>query len=80
MDAFKAKRILKEVHEGFYGMHANGHRMAIQVMRSGYYWLTLEKDYIDYAQNYHKCQIYADKIHVPPIPLHVMIAIWPFSL
>ncbi|XP_016749716.1 uncharacterized protein [Gossypium hirsutum] len=25
-----------------------------------------------YAKKYHKCQIYGDKIHVPPSPLHVM--------
>ena len=37
VDAFEAKRILEEVYEGIYGIHANGYRMAKQVMRSGYY-------------------------------------------
>ena len=28
----------------------------------------------------HKCQIYADKIHVPPTSLNVMVSPWPFSM
>ncbi|KAA3481386.1 receptor-like protein 12 [Gossypium australe] len=28
----------------------------------------------------HKCQIYGDKIHVPPSPLHVRTSPWPFSM
>ena len=54
--------------------------MAGQVMRVGYYWLTLERDYIQYVQKCHKCQIYFDKIHVPPTELHVIAPPWPFSM
>ena len=49
-------------------------------MRAGYYWLTLENDYIKYAQKFHNCQIYADKIHMSPTKLHVMAPPWPFSM
>ena len=44
VDASKAKRILKEVHEEICCTYANGHRIVRQVMRLGSYWLTLEKD------------------------------------
>ena len=27
----------------------------------------------------HKCQVYVDKIHMPPTELHVMAPLWPFS-
>ena len=54
--------------------------MARQVMRAGYYWLTLESDCIKYARKCHKYQIYADKIHMPPTELHVMAPSWPFSM
>ncbi|KAA3469864.1 RNA-directed DNA polymerase (Reverse transcriptase), Ribonuclease H [Gossypium australe] len=67
----QTKKILKEVHEGVYGMHTNGFTMAKQIMRFGYYWSTMEGDCIRYAKKCHKCQIYGDKIHVPPSPLHV---------
>ena len=42
--------------------------------------MTLENDYINYVWKYHKCQIYADKIHVPPMSLNVMVLPWPFSM
>ena len=80
VDTLEAKKILEEVYEGICGTHANGHRMAKQIMRAGYYWLTLERDCINYARKCHKCQIYANKIHVPLMPLHVMTAPWLFSM
>ena len=80
VDAIKARKILKEIHEGICGTHANGHMMARQIMRAGYYWKILKNDCITYARKYHKCQIYADKIHVSPSPLHVMVSPWPFSM
>ena len=49
-------------------------------MRASYYWLTLESDYIKYARKCHKCQIYADKIHMSPTKLYVMAPPWPFSM
>ncbi|XP_040950910.1 uncharacterized protein [Gossypium hirsutum] len=70
VDAVEAKKILEEVHEGVYGTHANGFTMARQIIRFGYYWSTMEGDCISYAKKCHKCQIYGDKIHVPPSPLH----------
>ena len=55
VDFSEANGIVKEIHERVCGTHANGHRMAGQVIRVGYYWLTLERDCIQYAQKYHKC-------------------------
>ncbi|XP_012482873.1 uncharacterized protein LOC105797446 [Gossypium raimondii] len=80
VDAVEAKKILEEVHEGICGTHANGFTMARQIMRFGYYWSTIEEDCINYAKRCHKCQIYSDKMHAPPSPLHVMVSLWPFSI
>nr|XP_012466145.1 unnamed protein product [Gossypium raimondii] len=80
VDAVEAKEILEEVHEGICGTHANGFTMARQIMRFGYYWSTMEGDCINYAKKCHKCQIYGDKMHAPPSPLHVMVSPWPFSM
>ena len=49
-------------------------------MRVGYYWMALENDCINYVRKCHKCQIYADKIHVPPTSLNIMASPWPFSM
>ena len=43
VDAPEAWHIIAEVHKGIYGTHANGHKMSRQIMKAGYYWLTLEK-------------------------------------
>ena len=80
VNSFEANKIIEEIHDGVCGTHANGHKMARQVMRVGYYWSTLESDCIKYARKCHKCQIYSNKIHVPPIELHVMAPPWPFSM
>lgn len=80
VNATKAKRIVEEVHERICGSHENGHMMARQVMRAGYYQLTLENDCINYAKKCRKCQIYADKIHAPLVPLHVIAPPWPFYM
>ncbi|KAE8662943.1 RING-H2 finger protein ATL43-like [Hibiscus syriacus] len=80
LNTSEARSIIEEVHSGIYGTHANGLSMARKIMRYGYYWVTMHTDCIDYARKCHKCQIYADKIHVPPSPLHIMTAPWPFSM
>ncbi|XP_017970405.1 PREDICTED: uncharacterized protein LOC108660661 [Theobroma cacao] len=49
VDVAEANKIMKEVHEGTCGAHANGHMLARQSMRAGYYWLTLESDCINFA-------------------------------
>ncbi|KAG8476462.1 hypothetical protein CXB51_033312 [Gossypium anomalum] len=80
IDAVEAKKILEEIHDGVCGTYANGFTMARQIMRFRYYWSTMEGDCINYAKKCHKCQIYGDRIHVPPLPLHVMTSPWPFSM
>ena len=80
VDADEAKKIVHEIHEGACGTHASGHVMARQIMRAGYYWMTLENDCICYVRKCHKCQIYADKIHVSPTALNVMVSPSSFSM
>ena len=49
VNSFEANKIVEEIHEGVCGTHANRHKMARQVIKAGYYWLTLESDCIKYA-------------------------------
>ena len=80
VNANKAKKTIHEIHEGVCGTHASGHVMTRQIMRVEYYWMTLENDCINYVRKCHKCQVYADKIHVSPTSLNVTISPWPFSM
>ena len=54
--------------------------MAKKILRAGYYWSTMEIDCHQHSKTCHKCQIYADKVHVPLVPLNVLTAPWPFSM
>jgi len=80
VDAKEAKLILKEIHEGTFGTHMNGHAMAKKIMRARYFWLTMENDFCIHVRKCHKCQVYADKANVSPMPLNVLTAPWPFSM
>ncbi|XP_070022957.1 uncharacterized protein [Nicotiana sylvestris] len=44
VDAQEAGRIMNEVHVGVYGPHMNGYVLEKKILRSGYYWMTMEKD------------------------------------
>lgn len=80
VESKEAQWVMTEVHEGVCGTHSNGHNMAKQIQRWGYFWLSMERDCIDYIWSCHKCWIYSDKIHVPPILLHNLTAPWSFVM
>lgn len=80
VDKPEADRIMEEIHEGSFGTHSSGHTMSKKILRAGYFWLTMETDCRNYAKKCHKCQIYEDKVHVPPAPLNVMTSPWPFAM
>ena len=80
VDAKEANHMIKEVHEGSFGTHANGHAMARKILRAGYYWLTMEGDCCVHVRKCHKCQAFADNVNAPPHPLNVMSTRWPFSM
>ncbi|RVW95545.1 hypothetical protein CK203_039059, partial [Vitis vinifera] len=60
LDRASADRVMREVHAGVCGPHMGGHMLARKIMRTGYFWLTME------------CQIHGDLIHVPPSELHAL--------
>ncbi|GAU51332.1 hypothetical protein TSUD_412790 [Trifolium subterraneum] len=80
VDKHEADLLMHEVHEGSFGTHPNGHTMGKKMLRAGYYWLTMESDCYKYARKCHKCQIYADKVHLPPTSLNDLSSPWPFSM
>ena len=71
---------MEDMHEGVFGTNSSGHTMAKKILRAGYYWSTMETDFHHHARTCHKCQIYADKVHVPLVPLNVLIAPQPFAM
>ena len=50
------------------------------IMRAGYFWLTMQLDCIKHVRHCHLCQVYANKINVPPKELQTMSIPWPFNV
>ena len=42
LDRDSADRAMREVHAGVCGPHMGGHMLARNIMRTGYFWLTME--------------------------------------
>ena len=80
MDALKANHLMEEMHKGLLGAHASGPLLAQKIMRVGYYWLTMESDYIKHVRTCHHFQVYQNRKNVPPQPLHSLEAMAFFSL
>ncbi|XP_043687613.1 uncharacterized protein LOC122638831 [Telopea speciosissima] len=66
VDEEQAQTVLDQVHQGICGPHMNAHMLAKKILRLGYYWNTMEVDCAEYVRKCHKCQIFANLIHVPP--------------
>lgn len=73
MNTSEVDLLIKEIYEWYFGMHANGNIIFMNILRDDYYWLTIESVYFSYVKKYHKFQLYTDKVHVHPTPLNVMM-------
>lgn len=51
----EAKKILFKIHEGNCMTNASGHIIAKKILQQGYFWPTMEKDFIGYIQKCRKC-------------------------
>ena len=80
LDRDSADRAMREVHAGVYGPHMGGHMLASKIMRTSYFWLTIETDCCQFVQRCTKCQMHGDLIHVPPSELHALTSPWPFLI
>ena len=44
LDRASTDRVMREVHAGVCEPHIGGHMLAYKIMRTGYFWLTMEMD------------------------------------
>ena len=66
LDCASTDRVMGEVHAGVYGPHIGGHMLTRKIMRTGYFWFTMETDCCQFVQRCLECQMHRDLIHVPP--------------
>ncbi|PKI61125.1 hypothetical protein CRG98_018445 [Punica granatum] len=55
VDENVAQCLMEEVHEGSCGPYMNGLMLAKKLMRLGYFWFTMETDYVKHVGHYHLC-------------------------
>ncbi|XP_050914971.1 uncharacterized protein LOC127129909 [Lathyrus oleraceus] len=72
VDRHEASTIIKSIYEVYEGVHTKGPAMDKKILRVGYYWTMIEVNCYDFVKRCHKCQIYGDKIFVPPTPLNIL--------
>ena len=58
IDALEANHLMEEMNESLLGTHASGSLLAQKIMRAGYYWLTIESNYIKHVRTCHHCEVY----------------------
>ena len=80
IDRASIDRVMREVHAGVCGTHMGGHMVARKIMRTGYFWLTMETGCCQFVKRCPKCQMHEDLIHVLPSELHALTSPWPFSV
>ena len=80
LDRDSADWTMREVHAGVCGPHMRGNMLAHKIMRTGYFWLTMEPDCCQFVQRCTECQMHGDLIQVPPLELHALTSPWLFSV
>jgi hypothetical protein len=70
--------LLREIHEGTCGHHANSRTLVAKAFRSGFYWLSTLYDARNIVQHCEACQHFATKPHAPASELHTIPVAWPF--
>ena len=61
----EAKYILEEIHEGVCGDHAGPKSLVSKVIRSGYFWPTMQADAVELVKRCDKCQWFGNVQRLP---------------
>ena len=75
----EADEVMREIHAGVCGSHMNGIILAKKIVRQGYYWLSIQKVYIQIVRQCHQCQKHGNLNHLPPTMLTSLSSLWPFA-
>ena len=63
---------MEEVHQGIYGPHMKGRMLAKKILRIGYYWNTMETNWVDYVKICHDYHTHAN-LMLGLVPLNPIV-------
>ena len=70
---------MNDCHSGACGGHLSGMATTQKILRAGYLWPSVFKDFHEAIKKFPPCQHFYPKKHTHPAPLHPIIVIGPFS-
>ena len=79
VDQDEAKYILEEIHEGVCGDHAGPRSLVSKVIRTCYFWPTMQADAVELVKRCDKCQRFGNVQRLPAEKLTAITFPWPFS-
>ena len=79
VDEDEAKYILEEIHEGICGDHASPRSLVSKVIRTGYFWPTMQVDAMELVKKCDKCQRYGNVQRLPVERMMTIASSWPFA-
>ena len=79
VDEEEAKYILEEIHQGVCGDHTNPRSLVSKVVRTGYFWPTMQMDVVELVKKCDRCQQYGNVQRLPAERLTMISALWPFA-
>jgi hypothetical protein len=71
--------VLNDCHTRACGGHFSGLETTQNILRAGYFWPTLIKDYVESVKKCHQCLIFSQKMRAHPTPMFLVITIGPFT-
>ena len=79
VDEEEVKYILEEIHEGVCGDHADPRSLVNKVIRTSYFWPTLQVDARKFVKKCNKCQRFGNVQCLPAERLMTIASPWPFA-
>ncbi|XP_021999560.1 uncharacterized protein LOC110896640 [Helianthus annuus] len=78
VDPQDASYLIREIHEGIYGIHAGPRMVVTKIMNAGYYWPGMHIDALKELRKCDSCQRHAPKTLRPKNDLIPVSIAWPF--
>ena len=79
VDEEEAKYILEKIHKGVCGDHVGPRSLVSKVIRTGYFWPTMQVDARELVKKCDKCQGFGNIQRLPAEKLTMISSPWPFA-
>jgi len=75
----ETKYVLEEEHRGICGDHSRPKSLVRKIMRTGYFWPSMQQDATEFVKRCDRCQRYGNVQRVPGEKMTTISSPWPFA-